>query len=210
MKQLALIVLLSLSVCGEASAELVRGTDVLLFEPEFPSLPNAELQLEFLPPSGFSDLEEGILLLSNDLVVAGFSLGGETRIVLTQAGDVLTQSNLESFSSALSPPSSMSPFGQLIIPEGDSFIGFGLRPRSDVPGPWNSIGWVQFRRNSDSLVMLDNAVQHGPAIAGSIGASTGITVGVPGPRSSLTLLLGLLISLTVRKGTFVRPIHKMV
>lgn len=196
MKQIALVCVCVFFLIGRVSAELVRDTDVLLYEAEFSSLPNADLQLEFRPPSGFPELEEGIFLLSNELRVEGFAIGGETRLVLAEAGDVLTQSSLASFPSALVPPSETFPFGELGIPEGDSFVGFGLRPRADPPGPWNSIGWVQFRRSGGGLSMLGNATQHGPEVSGSIGASVGITVGVPEPRSSLGL--ALLMSLCLR------------
>lgn len=199
MRKLILITLWLFISCDIVSAEIVRSTDVVLSDADFASLPDADLQLDFFPPAGFPELEDGLLLLSDELDVEGFTLGGEVRLVIAEAGDVLTQSNLESFASALTASTSDSPFGTLGIPEGDSFVGFGLRPRSDEVNPYHSIGWIQFRRTSDGLELLDNAVNHGILADGSIGPSTGITVGVPEPMSSGAFTIGLVIVLAFRR-----------
>lgn len=176
-------------------AGYVSYTDVALSETSDPSL-GGDTLLEFLAPNlaGDSALIHTLVLNESNLDIVNFTLGADFTIFPAAFGTELNASNIESFDSVFD--AAAPPHGNLGLPQGESYMGFGIGLPS-IDSPWISIGWAKFDRTGDELTLLESAVHHGmPPLEGQ---SAGITVGVPEPSGILLMAMAALAMVRFRR-----------
>lgn len=173
-------------------------TDVVQSSTSDPSL-GGDTILQFLAPNASQELIpfHTLVLNESDLEIVNFTLGAELTIFPATVGTEITASNITDFDSVFDGSAGPNMAGNLGLPDGESYFGFGLRVPS-IDSPWTSIGWVKFDRTGDEFTLLSSAVNHGmPPFSGE---SSGITVGVvPEPSGIMLMAIAALAMVRFRR-----------